>query len=316
MQSNFAMVRRTSLLIADEKIIETLTFAEDTGMSKKDLIQNTGFDQSTIYRRSKVLEEKGVVKLIKKGQRTSYILTNNVLKDNYISAIIIGRFTFNELIKKKIGINNYGFRFPFKNSNRCYTTNMKPGKDDLELALFDLSMNIGSLIVLSLLHYLGPDNEKFKKMNRIDIHKAIQTALEIIFRRLIFSLLANKFFLNKINQCIHQLPLIDLKNEDHIRNDFFDKKKYDKIMSSFEKVFPDTFHVMSKLIQELPKRIESEKEIIKYANEDYIRSTKCQHKYGTKERNEGKTLQTCKICGHIKLIRTRKNDLIQKEFNL
>jgi len=34
---------------------------------------------------------------------------------------------------------------------------MKPGKDDLELTLFDFSMNIGSLIALSLLHYLGPD---------------------------------------------------------------------------------------------------------------------------------------------------------------
>jgi hypothetical protein len=155
-------------------------------------------------------------------------------------------------------------------------------------------------------------------MNQIDIHKALQTALEIIFRRLIFSLLANKFFLNRINQCIHQLQINGLKEDEdhHIHNDFFDKKKYDKIMSSFEKVFPDTFHMMSKLIQELPKRIESEKELVNYANDDYIRSKACQHTYGKKERIAGKTLERCKICGHIKNVRTRKNDLIRSEFNL
>jgi Uncharacterized membrane-associated protein/domain len=62
------VLRRTSLLIADEKIIEALVFATDTGMPKKDLIQNTGFDQTTIYRRTKILEKKGFVKIIKKGK--------------------------------------------------------------------------------------------------------------------------------------------------------------------------------------------------------------------------------------------------------
>ena len=317
MQSNFAMLRRTGLLNADEKIIENLVFAPDTGMPKKELIYNTGFDQTTIYRRSKVLEGKGLLKIIKKGQRTSYILTNNVLKDHHISAIIIGRILFNELIKKKIGINNYGFRFPPKTNNQYYTVNMKPGKDDLELALFDFSISIGSLIVSSLLFYLGLNNDRYKHMSEINRHKLIQNALEVIFRRLIFSLLANKFFINKIYQSINLLSLIDLKVEQKDpQNDFFDSRIFDKIMSSFEKVFPDTFNVMNKLIQELPKKIESEKEFLNYAKEEYNRSTKCQHKYGKKERNEGKTLETCTICGHIKKVRTRKNELIQSDFNL
>ena len=154
-------------------------------------------------------------------------------------------------------------------------------------------------------------------MNEIDRHKAIQNALEVVFRQLIFHLLGNKFFINKIHQSINLLSLIDLKVEQkNLQNDFFDRRIFDKIMSSFEKVFPDTFTVISKLMQDLPKRIESEKEILNYVNDDYIRTTQCDHKYGKKERNEGKTLRTCEICGHIKEVITRKNDLIQREFNL
>jgi Fe2+ or Zn2+ uptake regulation protein len=312
MQSNFAMLRRTGLIDTEEKIIESLVFAPSKGISKQNLIQNTGFDQSTIYRRTKVLEKKGFVKIIKKGQRTSYILTNDVLRDRFLSAIIIGRISYKELIKKKIGIDNYGFRFPSKDNNQFYIINMKPGRDDLELLLFDYSRNIGSLIIFLLIYLIGSNDNAYKNTSEIERNKVIQSVLEMTIRKWLSNLLGNKYFINTIHQSINLLSSIGLKvAQKDLQNNFFDKRIFDKIMSSFEKLFPDVFSVMNNLIQELPKRIESEKEFLNFENDKYLRSTKCEHKYGKKERNEGKTLQTCEECGNIKEIKTKKSDLIQ-----
>ena len=312
MKSNFAMLRRTSLLNTDEKIIECLAFAPSNGMSKQDLIQHTGFDQTTIYRRTKVLEDKGILKIIKKGQRTSYILTNDVLKDKFLSAIIIGRISFKELIKKKIGIDNYGFRFPSKDNNQFYTINMKPGRDDLELLLFDYSKTIGSFIIFLLIYLIGSNDITYKNMNEIERNNVIQNILEKTIHKWLFNLLGNKYFIKTIHQSIYLLSSIDLKEEQKdLQNHFFDKLIFDKIMSSFENLFPDVFSVMNNLMSELPKRIESEKEFLDFENDRYLKSTKCEHKYGKKERNEGKTSQICEKCGNIKEIKTKKGDLIQ-----
>ena len=145
----------------------------------------------------------------------------------------------------------------------------------------------------------------------MDRYETIQNLLEVIFRQLIFYLLGTKFFINTIHQSINLLSLIDMKKEkENLQHNFFDKKIFDKVMSSFEKVFPDTFDVMNKLIQELPKKIESEKDFLNYVNNDQLRSTQCKHIYGKKERIEGKTFHRCEKCGYIKLVGTVKKDLI------
>jgi hypothetical protein len=149
-------------------------------------------------------------------------------------------------------------------------------------------------------------------MSEIERNKVIQNILEMTIRKWFSNLLGNKYFVNTIHQSINLLSLIPLKVEQtDLQNNYFDKRIFDKIMSSFEKLFPDVFSIMNNLIQELPKMIESEKEFLDFKNDKYLKSTKCEHKYGKKERNEGKTFQTCEKCGNIKEIKTKKGDLIQ-----
>ena len=76
----------------EDIIFDEVILSGEKGISKKDLLEKIyPVHQSTVYRDTKKLEEKGLIKIMKKAQRSRYVAVSSSRRNVILGAYLIGR---------------------------------------------------------------------------------------------------------------------------------------------------------------------------------------------------------------------------------
>jgi hypothetical protein len=267
LQSNFVLVSYTEEHTR-ELIVHFIVMAGQKGTAKKDLLRLIYCDQSTLYRITKKLEEEGVIRIVKKGQRTSYFaIQANVEVNTNMGASILGRSAIPKIFS--------GYR---------RILNEFTDDDYLEKTLLDFSSSIGAFITYVYVQSMNPHNrllspsgkekvEEQEILTREWIHNGVSSAFLsrslFEFKNMLFKALSGHNYVSdsfeaKINFTMKD-PIIKNKKVAH------------KISKAFARLYPDMYTTLENILKDLPKKIDTEKA---YERNIVEKWTTCIHEYG------------------------------------
>ena len=289
-QSNFVLVRYTEEQTR-ELIIRFIVRSGHKGIAKKDLLRLLYCDQSTVYRITKKLEEEGVLRIVRKGQRTSYLaIQTNVEVNANMGASILGRSAIPKIFS--------GYR---------RIPNDLTDDDHLEKTLLDFSSSIGAFITYVYIQSMNPHNSLLSVSGKENIeqqeilttewiHNGISSAFLsrslFEFKNMLFRSLSGRNYVSdsfeaKINFTMKD-PIIK------------DKKLAHKIIKAFAKLYPDTYRTLENIVKDLPKKIETEKA---YESNVVEKWNTCIHEYGPVTYDNPFSpypIRQCKNCSGLK----------------
>lgn len=131
-----------------QEFIREVHFAGKKGVSQSSLTKKIVCDRTSIYRAAIKAEKRRLVRIIRKGQRTTYFSTEKIILDPALAALLQGRSAFRKIIegstKKTIDFKVL-FACPEKMTG-------------LELALLNFLIRAGLLVTYSLLESMGRGN--------------------------------------------------------------------------------------------------------------------------------------------------------------
>ena len=270
-----------------ELIIRFIAMLGPKGIAKKDLLQlMTPCDQSTIFRITKKLEKDRVIKIERRGQRTSYFIVQaNKEVNASIGAAILSRVAIPKIFD--------GYRQVLEKFTPI---------DYLEQTLFDFSNSIGAFITYVLLQSMNPYNKllftkyntrnKQEKLVREWIHNAIsavfisRSLLEL--KRMLYRTLRDHQYLSNSFKVDVNFTLTNpiIKNKDIAT----------KINKAYGRLYPQIYTNLENILTNLPKKIKSERSYDRGTIEKW---NSCIHEYGPVSNNHplfSYPVRQCKKC--------------------
>ena len=327
---------------AEDVVFNTIARSYRAPISKKELLDIVApLEQSTIYRITKKLEKKGLIKIIRNGQRTSYIALKVPQRDKAIEGFLFGNRFVNIVLGKdrlisfdppiedpkfkiKIDHPEYENNLDFKRYRRYFKTVFNYGS--LEDKIFEFVNQIGAYIVTVFLNAM--DHDKLSKAQAEEskdtsglvmsyIRNAIGSQLLQIFQR--FCIEVNRWIRNNdpvrsISKRFPQQSELQRQSEMGLLLDAQTTAEIGKIIS---RMYPR----LTKRLANINSRITEEK-ILWYTNKHLQKlerePSKCNHHLNIKWRkrkrkskidNRGKIIEwgRCPECKQL-LTRTRTKD--------
>ena len=169
-------------------IFDEIILSGNQGVAKKDLLQRVHpVNQSTVYRDTKILEENGLIKIVRKGQRTKYVAISNPRRNLALGAYLLGQ----NFVRDYSLLGNNGIvlcdhaqtdpRYIDFSSYRQFFEPKFPGDSALEKTMFEFSNQIGAFITYIFIQAMSTDNINrlsFWTINRVQSEGKLKKWLE------------------------------------------------------------------------------------------------------------------------------------------
>ena len=274
----------------EQQILDTIIYHGKNGISKKVLLENVPANQSTIYRITKKLALKDKIKIMRRGQRTTYYInTDNVYIDSSIGASIVNRkYVANIIGEKRIVLAKNYQTYPEFIDYTTYLNYFQPKftkESKFEEALFEISNQIGAYITYLFIQLSDPRNEIIfpysskrnvnNPINRSEfvdewLRNAISTGLAEMLRKFWFKFLNNVSLKEKAT-IIKAKPFWTYE---------LDKNSVRRLSGAYSRLYPRMNHELNEIMSNLPHSIKSHKEFISEMEEFYNQQENCEHEWG------------------------------------
>ena len=241
---------------AEEQIKDVLSANPGKEISKKDLLYLTTLDQSSIYRATLRLKTKKEIKIIRKGQRTSYIIIDPVKIDVVLGATLFGKSAIQKLLNFHVPIISDDVHHKATketNENELVTVINKnttffehkfvEGIDDIEKFLFEFSNRVGALIVYTILTSMHPDNELFKKVSVNKRDKIVTEWINNSISSIVLDMI-KRYFNEEAYKSLKKYPIgyeEKLKFMNKKSAYTFEKQNAKLLMDGFSRLYPSVF---------------------------------------------------------------------------
>ena len=270
---------------AEEQIKDVLSANPGKEISKKDLLYLTTLDQSSIYRATLRLKTKKEIKIIRKGQRTSYIIIDPVKIDVVLGATLFGKSAIQKLLNFHVPIISDDVHHKATketNENELVTVINKnttffehkfvEGIDDIEKFLFEFSNRVGALIVYTILTSMHPDNELFKKVSVNKRDKIVTEWINNSISSIVLDMI-KRYFNEEAYKSLKKYPIgyeEKLKFMNKKSAYTFEKQNAKLLMDGFSRLYPSVFERLEDIRMNLVNAILSnqifEKEVLEKWN--------------------------------------------------
>lgn len=260
---------------AESKIINAIILAGNKGITKNNLLSSTGVNQSTAYRITKMLKKKGQIRIIRKGQRTSYRIVSDTRINIAYGSSILGRYAVRDLIEKSVRVisdETYEkkvrdepscteYRKIFHRNTRYFEPKFKRN-DEIGMALFEFSLRIGAYITYLFTNAMDPQNKLLADRKNLDrdslakdlVNNAMSTA---ILSRLLWE------FKDMIYKSIGLFPKgfeETLKYRNRRPRYILDVKTAKRVYSTFARLFPSINERLENITSDLAIKVKSERD--------------------------------------------------------
>ena len=261
MQSNIAirLGRYANYLIkdAEEQIKDVLSANPGKEVPKKSLFNLTTLNQSTIYRATLRLEAKKEIKIIRKGQRTSYTIIDPIKLDVVVGATLFGKSSIQKLLNFRVPIitddvhykstkesdDNNDLVTVINKNTKFFEHKFIKGIDDIEKFLFEFSNRVGAFIVYTILTSMHPNNELFKKVNVNKRDKIVTEWINSSISSIVLNMI-KRYFNEEAYKSLKKYPIgyeEKLKFMNKKSNYTFEKENAKLLMDGFSRLYPSVF---------------------------------------------------------------------------
>ena len=214
--------------------------------------------KSTIYRATRKLKAKNEIKIINRGQRTSYMILDRVKLDVVLGANIYGKAAIQKLLNFHVPILKDDFHYkatkesnsnnnelvPILNKNtKFFEHKFVDGRDDIEKFLFEFSNRIGAFIVYTIITSMHPNNELFKKISVNKWDKIITDWIDNSISSIVLHMV-KRYFTEGAYRSIKKYPFgydEKLKFMDKKSAYTFEKQSAKLLMKGFYRLYPSIF---------------------------------------------------------------------------
>jgi hypothetical protein len=277
MQSRFALGRYSGVFdqTAESKIMNTIVLAGNKGITKNNLLSSSGVNQSTAYRITKMLEKKCQIRIIRKGQRTSYRILSDTRINIAYGSSILGRYAVRDLIEKSVPvISDEKYEKKLRNEPSCteyreivhkntrYFEHKFKRNDEIGMEIFEFSVRIGAYITYLLINAMDPQNKLLADRKNLDrdslakdwINNAMSTA---ILSRLLWE------FKDMIYKSIGLFPKgfeETVKYRNRKPRYILDVKTAKRVYSTFARLYPSINERLENITSDLALKVKSERD--------------------------------------------------------
>lgn len=294
----------------EQQVLDTIIYYGKNGISKKALLEIVKADQSTIYRITKKLALEDKIKIMRRGQRTTYYInTDNVYIDSSIGASIINRkYVANIIGEKGIVLATNYQAYPEFIDYATYTNYFQPKftkESKVEEALFEISNQIGAYVTYLFIQLSDPHNEIIfpysskrnvnNPINRSEfvdewLRNAISTGLAEMLRKFWFKFLNNVSLKEKAN-IIKAKPFWTYE---------VDKDSVRRLSGAHSRLYPRVNHELNEIMNNLPHSIKSHKEFLDELHQYFDGQEKCKHQWSEPEKSpHGIWYRKCPLCNLV-----------------
>jgi DNA-binding transcriptional ArsR family regulator len=266
----------------EQIIFDEIILSGNQGISKKDLLQRIHpVNQSTVYRDTKSLEEDGLIKIVRKGQRTRYFAISSPRKNLALGAYLLGRNfvgDYSLLGNSGIVLCDHAQTDPQYidfSSYRQFFEPKFPRDSALEKIMFEFSNQIGAFITYIFIQAMSGDNIKMlqlldeqqgskrreaKKIARKE-RKGRFTTEEWIKNSVCSNLVHMLWRFNHMLKPLIRAPDVQTKRGVNKRKKLgpyqLEKKTIDELLEAFDHVYPYLNHELERLRNSLSTRIKA-----------------------------------------------------------
>lgn len=308
---------------AEEQIKDILSANPGREVSKKDLLNLTTLDQSSVYRATLKLKAKKEIKVIRKGQRTSYIIIDPIKLDIVLGATLFGKSSIQKLLNFRVPIitddvhykltkeseDNKDLVTVFNKNTKFFEHKFIKGIDDIEKFLFEFSNRVGAFLVYTILTSMHPNNELFKKVNVNKRDKIVTEWINSSISSIVLDMIKH-YFNEEAYKSLKKYPIgyeEKLKFMNKKSKYTFEKENAKLLMNGFARLYPSVFERLEDIRMNLINAINSnqifEKEVIEKWNN-------CNHEFVGEPKN---TLygygKICKKCNYFKKDKIKKTSV-------
>ncbi|MGI9009634.1 MAG: hypothetical protein ACR2F1_00400 [Nitrososphaeraceae archaeon] len=324
MQSNIAMGRYADHIIkdAEEQIKDVLSANPGKEVTKKDLLNLTTLNQSSIYRATLRLKAKKEIKIIRRGQRTSYIIIDPIKIDVILGATLFGKSSIQKLLNFRVPIItdevHYRSTQDSDDNNDLVTVINKNTKffepkfiteiDDIEKFLFEFSNRVGAFIVYTILTSMHPDNELFKKVSVNKRDKIVTEWINNSISSIVLNMI-KRYFNEEAYKSLKKYPIgyeekLKFMNKKSVFT--FEKQNAKLLMDGFSRLYPSIFERLQDIRINLINAISSNKN---FEQEVVDRWNNCNHEFVGEPKETlygyGKICKKCNLFKSEKIKRER-----------
>jgi hypothetical protein len=306
------------------KIFGEIIAAGRKGIYQKELLVKLPeeIDRTTVFRNANKLKKERLIKIIRKGKTTRYVLAGNAFIDKGISAYLLNmKFVSHLLGKDKIILSDKVRTYPSFIDYTTYRRYFEPKftqKRQLEKTIFEFSNQLGAFITYIFIHAMNPDKIKrpiaVSKKKKENIIKKDRFVSEEWVKTAISSRLI--LMLRKFRDCIKPFGYIpDILTEEGQKKReetgyyLLDKKSIDELFTAFGNVYTRLKTELDEIMNSLPELMKWFKKQEKYITKKYERQDKCyKHDYSKSPETlklisgKEKIGKECSICGKWKSI--------------
>jgi hypothetical protein len=280
---------------AKDNLLKTIKSKGKEGIYKKNLIEEIGLNQSTVYRIAEKLNGDGLIRIEKNGQRTKYIAMNNQVKN-----VTLGGYLFGQDFADSYSFGHEGFVLPYGLASPNFTAN-----SHLERTILEYANQIGGFFTYSFIQALNAENliDKLyllQKNSNKSIKSKEKQGKDIIkdWNQIRFAV--EEWIMNSMGQKSTIIKMLwkfiqiiqpygyvpdtatdeGLEKRKELGMYFVEKKHINELRKAFSNVYPKLYYELEKLCNALPEDvIQYQEEYIPGKNEKFEKQSKCKHEF-------------------------------------
>jgi hypothetical protein len=281
-----------------QKIVNVIYSRGKEGISKKEVLQKLyPVDQSTVWLITKNLEAKGIIKIIRQGQRATYFAVDGFSRNVGLCAYLLGSSFIGDytLLGKKGLVLDYPATV----------------KSPFEKTIFEYSNQIGAFITYLFIHALNEDNinallslqRELKGKDKKDKNSIKLVTEEWIRNSICFDVM-HMFW--KFNHMLKSLALTRQGKKG--KEQLLERKSINELLKAFSRVYPKLYDELELLRTDLEQHIILHKNRVQTAQEELDKQNTCSHEFTPPkelavrdDKRRKRMIQICVKCGQKKI---------------
>jgi hypothetical protein len=288
-----------------EIIFDAIVLAGQEGISKKDLLDKVKpIDQSTVYRSTKKLESELSIRIIKNGQRTSYVALDTSRRNIVLGSYLLGRrfaTSHSFLGKERLILSDHIQHYPYHVDFSSYRHFFEPKfteESRLERTIFEFSNQLGAFMTYLFIQVMNKNTiqkllflkQKAKKKKEGKSNNNKQIKKQVFDRENRDGSITEQWIKNSISpgnliqmlwKFRNSIERLGYTPDDSIKKGlersnkfgtyFLKKKAINELSEAFRNVYPRLYYELEKLANSLPENTSKYKEFERDLRERHIR---------------------------------------------